>query len=196
MDPAILSFEALLSAARAGEEHAWLAVYRELAPKVLGYLRARSCPEPEDVLGEVFLQVVRDLERFTGDESDFRSWVFTIAHHRLLDDARYRSRRPVTLADGGELPHSPDLLGNAEDEALDLVASGEIKRALRTLGEDRQTVLLLRLFGGLRVPQIAALMGKSVGAVKALQRRGLADLKEALDDTGTLFQLEAASERG
>ena len=65
-----------------------------------GYLRAHGAAEPEDLAGEVFLQVVRGLDRFSGAERDFRAWVFTIAHRRLVDDApprragRRRRRRP------------------------------------------------------------------------------------------------------
>ena len=63
--------------------------YRRLAPTVLGYLRARRVPDAEDVLGEVFLQVARDLPRFRGDsEDDLRRWVMTIAHNRMADAAR------------------------------------------------------------------------------------------------------------
>ena len=69
-------------------------VYRQRAPAVLGYLRGQRVPEPDDLLGEVFLQVARSLPRFRGDEGeDLRRWVFTIARNRVIDDARRRSRR-------------------------------------------------------------------------------------------------------
>src|SRR3954451_16182634 len=69
--------------------------YQQLAPAVLRYLRAQGVPEPEDVTGEVFVHVARDLDRFEGDEDAFRRWVFTIAHHRMVDAHRRRSRPPV-----------------------------------------------------------------------------------------------------
>ena len=89
-------FEPVLSAARTGAEWAWAELYREHAPAVLGYLRARRAPDAEDLLGEVFLQLARDLSGFEGDARAFRAWVFTVAHHRLLDDVRKRRRRPQT----------------------------------------------------------------------------------------------------
>ncbi len=110
-------FESVLSAARTGVEWAWAELYREHAPAVLGYLRARGAPDAEDLLGEVFLQLARDLSGFEGDARAFRAWVFTVAHHRLLDDVRKRRRRPQT--DGG---HALDELaggvGDAEEDAL------------------------------------------------------------------------------
>jgi RNA polymerase sigma-70 factor (ECF subfamily) len=70
------SFQDLLEAARAGGEWAWTLIYRDLAPTVLGYLRAEGAHEPEDLLCEVFLHVVRGINTFEGDEDGFRSWVF------------------------------------------------------------------------------------------------------------------------
>ena len=91
------NFPGTLDAARTGADWAWTAIYRDLSPVVLGFLRARRAQEPEDLTGEVFLQVVRDLPRFAGSERDFRAWVFVIAHHRLVDEGRRRTRRPVDL---------------------------------------------------------------------------------------------------
>ena len=70
------NFPGTLDAARAGAEWAWAAIYRDLAPAVVGYLRARRANEPDDLAGEVFLQVVRDLPRFQGGEREFGAWVF------------------------------------------------------------------------------------------------------------------------
>lgn len=71
-----VNFPSVLDAARTGAEWAWTAIYRDLSPAVLRYLRARGAREPEDVLGEVFLQVVRSISHFSGEEHDFRAWVF------------------------------------------------------------------------------------------------------------------------
>ena len=85
--------------------------YRRLAPAVLGYLRARRVPDAEDVVGDVFLQVARDLPRFKGDsDEDLRRWVMTIAHNRMADAARRRSRRPTTVSGSvAALVDPPDL---------------------------------------------------------------------------------------
>lgn len=176
------NFPSTLAAARAGAEWAWANIYRDLSPSVLGYLRARGAREPEDVTGEVFLQVVRDLHRFTGDERDFRGWVFVIAHHRLLDEARRGSRRPVDLEpDGPELTTAAD---DVETQVLHEVAGDRARRILGGLAPDQRDVLLLRVLGDLTVDEVARAVGKSPGAVKALQRRGLAAIKRALPDEG------------
>ncbi len=81
-----VEFPTVLDAARAGAEWAWRALYRDLAPAVLGYLHHRGARSPEDVCGDVFCELVRDLNRFDGNEPAFRAWVFLIARHRLIDE--------------------------------------------------------------------------------------------------------------
>lgn len=176
-------FDQVLLAARGGAEWAWSLVYGDLSTSVIGYLRARGAYDPEDVAGEVFLQVVRDLHAFHGHESDFRTWVFTIAHHRLLDEARYRSRRPVDPASDEELAHASPVVDPQED-ALTAVTVSKIKRLIERLPLDQQNVLLLRLFGQLTVTEVAQVLGKKAGAVKALQRRGLAALDRIISREG------------
>jgi RNA polymerase sigma-70 factor (ECF subfamily) len=176
------NFPQILAAARAGADWAWAQVYRDLAPVVLGYLRAGGAAEPDDVMGEVFLQVVRDLNRFEGAEREFRAWVFTIAHHRLIDDARGRARRPVEPA--ADVPERQFSAESAEDEVLRGLATERVRRIIGQLAPDQRDVLLLRVLGGLTVPEIAKAMGKSSGAVKALQRRGLVGIEQALSKEG------------
>ena len=88
-------FESVLAAARTGSPRAHERIFRALAPVVHGYLRLQGATEPEDLTSEVFLAVLRNLGSFDGDEPGFRSWVFTIAHRRLLDERRRAVRRPA-----------------------------------------------------------------------------------------------------
>lgn len=173
------SFRNVWSAASAGGDWAWEILYRDLAPTVLGYLRARGARDPDDLLGEVFLQVVRDAQTFSGGEHDFRAWVLTIAHHRLLDDVRYRGRRPVDPAPEQVLQASSGL-GNVEDDALSGLEVERLRRGLAQLSPEQQDVLMLRLFGQLTIDEVATALDKRPGAVKQLQRRGLLALKKIL----------------
>jgi RNA polymerase sigma-70 factor (ECF subfamily) len=174
-------FTSLLEAARRGDEAAWQELYSGLAPVVLGYLRANSAPDPEDVLSEVFLQVARDIARFHGEEPGFRSWVFTIAHHRLIDARRHSARRPVDLS---AEPLEPMVRADdAAEEALARIGVEEVHRVLASLSDDQRAVLLLRVIGDLSIEDVAKAVGKRPGAVKALQRRGLAAIKRELGRT-------------
>ena len=170
-------FDTVLAAARDGAEWAWAALYRDLAGPVTGYLRSRGACEPEDVASEVFLQVARGIDGFEGDENSFRSWVFVIAHRRLIDERRAATRRPNT-----RMRLSPEDMnlpgGDVEDEAIDRLAADELRAAFERLTEDQRDVLALRVIGDLTLKETAKVLGKRVGAVKALQRRGLIALKK------------------
>ena len=148
-------------------------VYTALAPAVLGYLRSQGAPEPEDLLGEIFLQVVRDLPRFRGDDAACRRWVFTIAHHRVVDARRRSARRPRVTA----VPF-PDGVAAFPPEPLD----AELVRALAALTADQREVVALRFVADLPIDAVAALTGRSPGAVKSLQHRALEALAGQLGE--------------
>jgi RNA polymerase sigma-70 factor (ECF subfamily) len=184
-----LAFESVLDAARVGAEWAWTRLYDGLAPTLLGYLRAQGAPDPEGVCGEVFCQLVRDIHRFEGDEAGFRSWVFVMVHHRLVDDVRRRKRRPEAVFAPEVFASVTDPV-NVEAEVIRGAAEAEIRDVLDELTEAQRDVLLLRLFGGLTLEEVARTMNRRLGAVKALQRRGVEALREKLDQRG-LYPSEA-----
>lgn len=169
----------VLLAARAGAEWAWSRIYGELAAKIAGYLRGHGAADPEDLAGEVFLQVVRGLAGFSGDWRDFRAWTFTIAHRRLVDDLRRRGRRPVELAGADAIERAAGAGGDVHDDAEARIADTTVRAAIADLPADQRAVMLLRIIGDLTVEEIGRALGKRPGAVKALQRRALQRLEEA-----------------
>jgi RNA polymerase sigma factor (sigma-70 family) len=179
------AFDDVLAAAQAGAAWAFEVLYRDLSPVVTGYLRLHGAAEPDDLASETFLGVFTGLAGFTGDEEALRSWVFTIAHRRLIDDWRRRSRRPRVTDDAGDLTLLPG--GDAEDDALLRVGTEDVHRMCATLPDDQRSVLLLRVLADLTVEQVAGVMGRSVGSVKALQRRGLRTLRDRLGNSSEEF---------
>ena len=170
-------FDDVLRSARAGAEWAWARIYEELAPKIVGYLRAHGAADPEDVAGEVFLQVVRGLPDFSGGKGEFRAWTFTIAHRRLVDDLRRRRRRPVEVTGADVVERAVG--GDVNEDAEVRMADASVRLAIDELPLDQRSVVLLRIIGDLTVEEIARVVGKRPGAVKALQRRGLRRLERA-----------------
>jgi RNA polymerase sigma factor (sigma-70 family) len=148
-------------------------VYRTLAPRVVGYLRARGAEDPEDVAGEVFLQVTRDLPRFRDhdDPEAIRRWVFTIARNRMTDAARRARRRPRSSA-----AEVPDRASPLRPEPID----PELLAALAQLTPDQREVLALRFVADLPLEDVARLTKRSVGATKSLQHRALENLRAAV----------------
>ncbi len=167
-------FEEILRAARGGDDAAWRELYLRSSSPVLGYLRAQRAPSPEDLLGEVWLQAVRDLDRFEGDERGFRAWLLSIAHHRLLDARRSISRRPVET---GEEPVESALV-DAGDVDRQLLAEQELVELLDGLHERQRSLLYLRFVLDLPQAEVARVLGMSTPAVKMLQGRALRALEK------------------
>ena len=173
--------DALVDAARAGGHWAFERLWLELSPRVAGYLRGRGVTDADDVTSEVFLAAFQRIEGFDGDGSAFRSWLFTIAHHKAVDAARRRSRAPDLQ------PYHPvrDLrtATSAEHEAVAAREIDEVKNLLATLSPDQAEVMLLRVLGDLSVAEVAQATGRSQGAVKQLQRRAVAQLQRRIEET-------------
>jgi RNA polymerase sigma factor (sigma-70 family) len=175
-------FADVVSAAQAGDDDAVAQLYRDAVPRVLGYVRAQGVPDPEDVVSEVFVSMVRNLRSFTGDEDDFRGWLFTIAHRRVVDDRRRRGRRPEAPATLEVLDDEGGVGGDGEAEALGRLRARGVLEVVDELTPDQRSVLLLRVVADLPIAEIASIVGKGEAAVKALLRRGLASLERRLQD--------------
>lgn len=175
------TFTDVLGAAQANAGWAFQRLFDELARPVVGYLRLQGAREPDDLANEVFLGVFSGIGSFEGSEEQFRSWVFTIAHRRLTDERRRLGRRPVLSDHGGE----PETIGgDAESDALSSLGEERVRELLARLAPDQRDVLLLRILADLTVDQAAEALGKTPGAVKALQRRGLAALRKEISKEG------------
>jgi len=174
------SFAGVLEAARAGAEWAWRALYADTAPDLLRYARASRVPDPEDVVGDAFLRAVRGLGSFEGDERGFRAWLFTLVRNQIVDDHRKRVRRrtePLPV----EVMVEIGAHGDAEGEAMRALAEDYVRSVLDRLTPDQRDVLLLRILGGLTIEEVGTVVRKKPGAVKALQARGIAAIRNEIE---------------
>jgi RNA polymerase sigma-70 factor (ECF subfamily) len=172
-------FSTVLAAGKVGAEWAITALYREFHPRLLRYLRAQAPAHGDDLASEVWLDVAAGLERFQGDETAFRRWLFTIASRRLIDLRRADARMRAFLT---LLERSFDPRDNADPEA-GVLAGSETEAALARIGRlspDQAQVVLLRVVAGLTVEDVAAIVGKKPGTVRVLQHRALKRLAEEL----------------
>ena len=170
------AFGETLARAQGGDEAAFACIFRDVQPALLRYLRVIA-PEPEDVAGETWLQVVGGLAGFRGDEQAFRAWLFTIARHRAVDAGRSRTRRPTVPLD---LSGAAEQLVTADsaDLALDAVSARAVVRLIAELPPDQAEVIMLRVVADLDSGDVARILGKTPGAVRVAAHRGLRRLAE------------------
>ena len=165
-------FAALLAAAQRGSEQAFSVLWRDVNPALLRYLRVVASEHAEDVAAETWVQVVRGLPRFTGDETAWRAWLFTTARRRLLDQIRLRKRHPSEPLDEispMDIPRTAD----AEQVAMDNMATESAMALLSKLPEQQAEVIFLRVIAGLDTEAVAEILGRSPGAVRVAAHRGL-----------------------
>ena len=170
-------FPQVLCAAREGAEWAWAELYDEFAPRLLRFIASQGAAEPEDCLGECFLQVVRNLPTFSGDEAGFRSWVYLLARNRVVDQWRAAGRRPVTSGDLVDL-HQHRRPSEAADAPL--ARQDAIEDILAHLNPDQRAVVVLRVVDGFSVEETAVILRRSPGAVRVLQHRAIRNLRESV----------------
>jgi RNA polymerase sigma-70 factor (ECF subfamily) len=188
--PTGCDFTGTLAEARSGDDRALAALWRELQPALLRYLRAVEPGAAEDIASDTWLEVTRRLDRFSGDERDFRGWLFTIARHRLID-ARRRAARHRT-APVAWIPERP----GRDDPAADVLAGLSTEASLRLVSElppEQAEAVLLRVMAGLDTEQVARMMGKQPGNVRVLSHRGLRNLARRLTLTGSDTTLPEAA---
>jgi RNA polymerase sigma factor (sigma-70 family) len=170
------AFPEVLAAAKAGGEWAWEQLFASVERPLRGYLRAQGAADPEDMAGDVLLATVSGIPAFDGDERQFRSWIFVIAHHRLVDERRRNRRREQVT----RLAPPCEQIADAGAEVLARLDGSEWTERLARLSEDQRTVVLLRVVGGLTTEETATVVGKRPGAVRVMQHRALGRLRGIL----------------
>lgn len=180
-------FEAVIEAARAGDDRAVGYLYDQIQPALLRYLRWQLPSMAEDLASETWLAVAEGLSRFEGDEAAFKGWIFTIARRRLADHRRRTGRRDARAQPAEAAP--PSVAG---DDPADLVtgrmsAQDAISALTAALPSEQAEIVLLRVVGGLPMEEVARVVGKRPGTVRVLQHRALRRLASQLRD---VFPLE------
>ena len=174
--------DAVVQRAREGDHHAFGELWTALAPAVRAFVWSRGAREPDDVTSEVFLSFLQSIGRVAGGLDEARALLFTIAHRRVADEYRARSRRPATSP--WEVEDDERATPSAEHAALTAIAGEAALAALEVLTTEQREVLTLRIYGDLSLDQVAAVTGRRTSAVKALQHRGVETLRRRAGELG------------
>jgi len=170
--------QSLIQRARQGDADAVAELYHRHAPAIFRYLYFRSSDQAtaEDILGEVFLEMVKAVPRYTERGAPFAAWLFQIAHSRLVDHHRYTARRETEALTEFLIDHSP----SPEAEAAFQVETRRLAEAMGALTDEQKMVIQLRFVEGYNLEDTAQVLGKTTGAIKALQHRALQSLARKL----------------
>jgi RNA polymerase sigma-70 factor (ECF subfamily) len=165
--------------AQDGDEEAFRVLYRAVQPGLLRYLGALVGADAEDVASETWLQIARDLHRFSGREA-FRAWAVKIGRNRAIDHLRHQRRRPAVSTPVEYLVEVPDQ-GDAGEYAAETISTDAALALIRTLPRDQAEAVLLRVVVGLDAEAAGKVLGKRAGAVRTAAYRGLRRLAAHLD---------------
>jgi RNA polymerase sigma-70 factor, ECF subfamily len=174
-------FDAILAAAKLGDERAAERLFRAYQPALLRYLRFQEREDAEDLAAEVWLAAAGSIHEFQGEESGYRSWLFTVAHRRVVEHRRRGTRRRTDVVDPSEFESALA----SDDPATTTVDSMDAQRAIEVMAEfltpEQAEVLVLRVAADLSAAQVGEMMGRPEAWVRMTQHRALKRLASHLD---------------
>jgi len=177
----------LIRSAQNGNADAFAALYRANVQKIFRYIyyRVNNAQLAEDLTGDVFMRALEGMGKYDDRGRPFVAWLYRIAHARVVDYFRKTGKDPVEtdIADT-PLPVDADL----DAGLVRRQAAQQLRRAIAALTAEQQQVIILRFIEGLRMEEVARIMGKRPNAIKALQHRALRALAGRLERSG--FKIE------
>ena len=168
----------LIERVRKGDQDAARTLYERYFDRIYNYVYARlgRAEDAEDLAIDIMTRSLTRLDQFQDQGVAFSSWVYKIAHNATIDHYRRHGKVTLVSLEQATLPQAAD----PSELALEQLSNEDLRVALRALTDEQQQVLILRFFQDLTAAQVAGIMGKSVGAVQALQHRALGSLERAL----------------
>ena len=178
--PVQKSSRELVLLAKDGNPEAFGLLYDNYLERIYRYIYFRVTDEQtaEDLASQVFCKAWENLDRYKPSGAPFEAWLYTIARNAVID--HYRTRKETVSLD-----EITTLAGNgpAPDEQAELQFETEsLRDALQVLTDEQQQVLTLKFISGMSTDEIANMLGKRPGAVRALQMRGLQALSKILGE--------------
>jgi RNA polymerase sigma-70 factor (ECF subfamily) len=176
--PAVDDDRPLIERVRRGDQDAARTLYERYFDRIYNYVYARlgRAEDAEDLAIDTMTRSLTRLDLFQDQGVAFSSWVYRIAHNATIDHYRRHGKVTIVSLDQAALSESAD----PSELAVERLSNEDLRAALHELTDEQQQVLILRFFQDLTAAQVAVIIGKSVGAVQALQHRALASLERAL----------------
>lgn len=175
------SEEQLLEAATVYDELALGELYDRYEARIFSYIYRRIGDEPlaEDLTAQVFVKMLQAIQDRRAWHSSFSGWLYRIAHNVVIDQYRQRDRHQQIGLDD-----APEIVDEHDDPAFSaeqMLTAESLRFAMRQLTDEQAEVLSLRFLEGYSIFEVAAMMNKTEGAIKALQYRAVATLRILLE---------------
>jgi len=170
--------EKLLRQAKELDLQALAEIYDTYSPGLYGYaLRLLGDPAiAEDCVAETFSRFLKTLHAGKGPKEHLKAYLYRIAHNWIADLYRRSPQQSLSLEESPELAHAV----RVEEQVDRRILAGQLRSALFQLTPDQRQVIMLVFIEGWRQAEVAAALGKPVGAVKSLQHRALISLRKHL----------------
>jgi RNA polymerase sigma-70 factor, ECF subfamily len=184
----------LVARAQSGDRQAAGALYDHYADRVFRFVRARlsNQQDAEDVTQRVFLQMIQALPRYERRGTPFGAWLFRIARNAVIDHQRVqRTHEPID-----ELAETASGQRGPEETAIARAEIDRVAAAMERLTDEQREVITLRFFADLSSHEVAAVLGRRDGAIRATQFRAVQALRRQLggDDGMPAAILHGAAE--
>ena len=172
--------ESLVQRAKQRDQKAFAQLYEAYFDRIYRYvaLRIGDKTEAEDMTQQVFLNALQSISSFKWKGIPFSAWLYRIAHNQVVDYFRKQKKRPGALLD--ESLVSSDSDSNPQLTAEHNLDIEQLLSATQQLTDAQREVISLRFTGELSTAEVAEIMGKSQGAVKALQHSAIVALRKVL----------------
>lgn len=186
-DPSLDDHHDLLRRARRLDESALSAIFDAFYAPLYRYVYHHTghAATAEDLVAEVFKRLLEQFHRGDGPDRDVKAWLYRTAHNLIVDDSRRMVHR-----DHAQLEEdTPDAERDVSEQAGHALLAGQARAALARLTTGQRAVIILKYLEGLSNAEIAHVLSMPVGAVKALQSRGLAAMRQYLESAGMIERI-------
>ena len=172
----------LVELARGGDADAFGLLYDHYQPSIYRFLyyRTRSIVVAEDLTSETFFRALRNMSSFRWQGKDFGAWLMTIARNLATDHFKAgRTRLEMTTEDMGQHDDATD---GPETAVLASLTNEILLQALIELPNEQKDCLVMRFLQGMSIAETAQVLGRSEGAIKQLQLRGVRNLAKLMPE--------------
>jgi RNA polymerase sigma-70 factor (ECF subfamily) len=171
--------ESLVRRAQENDSQAFAQLYEAYFDRIYRYIsmRTRNETEAQDLTQQVFLKLLKSISSYKSRGVPFSSWLYRIAHNLVIDFFRQQNKKATVDIEGLPLPDTGEDPQHMMEKHIDIE---ELKVATRQLTQAQQEVMALRFTSEMSIAECAQIMGKSEGAIKALQHAAVLALRKAL----------------